>query len=48
MNLRLIDGVLDQISEAGMVASLRPAPDTCCVRLDDAPAVSLEDPAEGH
>jgi predicted ArsR family transcriptional regulator len=48
MNLRLIDGVLDQVSDSGLVASLRPTPDTCCVRLDRAPAVLRRQPAEGH
>jgi predicted ArsR family transcriptional regulator len=43
MNLRLIDGVLDGLTGAGLTASLRPTPDTCCVRLEPTaaePAVS--------
>jgi predicted ArsR family transcriptional regulator len=37
MNLKLIDGVLDGLGRAGLTASLRPAPGTCCVRIDGAP-----------
>jgi predicted ArsR family transcriptional regulator len=38
MNLRLIDGVLDGAGQAGLTASLRPAPGTCCVRIEADPA----------
>ena len=36
MNLRLVDGVLDGVPGAGLAASLRPGPGTCCVRLEPA------------
>jgi predicted ArsR family transcriptional regulator len=42
MNLRLIDGVLDGLGGAGLTAFLRPAPGTCCVRLDPAPSSATE------
>ena len=38
MNLRLIDGVLDGVGSAGLVARLVPSPGMCCVRLEEAPA----------
>jgi predicted ArsR family transcriptional regulator len=34
MNLRLLEGVLDRLPDAGLVASLQPEPGMCCVRLD--------------
>ncbi|MGY1779287.1 helix-turn-helix transcriptional regulator [Geodermatophilus sp. SYSU D01036] len=34
MNLRLVEGVLEGVPDAGLVASLRPAPGACCVRLE--------------
>jgi predicted ArsR family transcriptional regulator len=34
MNLRLLEGVLDGIPDAGLVASLRPEAGMCCVHLD--------------
>jgi predicted ArsR family transcriptional regulator len=34
MNLRLLEGVLDGIPDAGLVASLRPGAGRCCVQLD--------------
>jgi predicted ArsR family transcriptional regulator len=34
MNLRLLEGVLDRLPDAGLVASLRPEAGMCCVRLD--------------
>ncbi|GAB3304451.1 helix-turn-helix domain-containing protein [Geodermatophilus aquaeductus] len=34
MNLRLVEGVLDGVGEAGLTASLQPDPGACCVRLD--------------
>jgi predicted ArsR family transcriptional regulator len=34
MNLRLLEGVLDGVGDAGLVASLRPEAGMCCVRLD--------------
>jgi predicted ArsR family transcriptional regulator len=34
MNLRLLEGVLDGIPDAGLAASLRPEAGRCCVRLD--------------
>lgn len=33
MNLRLLDGVLDGVTNTGLVADLEPAPGRCCVRL---------------
>jgi predicted ArsR family transcriptional regulator len=36
MNLSLVDGVLDAVPDAGLVASLRPEAGLCCVRLDPA------------
>ena len=36
MNLRLLEGVLDELPEAGLVARLRPRPGMCCVRLEPA------------
>jgi predicted ArsR family transcriptional regulator len=33
MNLRLLEGVLDGVPGARLVARLEPAADTCCVRL---------------
>jgi predicted ArsR family transcriptional regulator len=36
MNLRLLEGVLDGVADAGMCASLRPEPGMCCVRLEPA------------
>ena len=36
MNLRLLDGVLDGVPDAGLVAALRPRPGVCCVRLEPA------------
>jgi predicted ArsR family transcriptional regulator len=36
MNLRLLDGVLDGVTEAGFVARLQPSPGRCCVRLEPA------------
>jgi predicted ArsR family transcriptional regulator len=34
MNLRLLDGVLDGVPDAGLVARLQPSPGRCCVRLE--------------
>jgi predicted ArsR family transcriptional regulator len=34
MNLRLLEGVLDGLPDAGLVASLRPEAGMCCVRLN--------------
>ncbi len=34
MNLRLLEGVLDAVPEAGLSASLRPEQGRCCVRLE--------------
>jgi predicted ArsR family transcriptional regulator len=34
MNLRLLEGVLDGVPDAGLVASLRPEQGMCCVHLD--------------
>src|SRR3954467_10877720 len=34
MNLRLLDGVLDGVHDAGLTARLRPSPGRCCVRLE--------------
>jgi predicted ArsR family transcriptional regulator len=34
MNLRLLQGVLDAVADAGLVAQLRPEPGRCCVRLE--------------
>jgi predicted ArsR family transcriptional regulator len=34
MNLRLLEGVLDGVPDAGMCASLRPEAGLCCVRLE--------------
>ncbi len=34
MNLRLLEGVLDGVPDAGLVASLRPEAGMCCVHLD--------------
>jgi predicted ArsR family transcriptional regulator len=34
MNLRLLEGVLGGLPEAGLVARLRPQPGMCCVRLE--------------
>jgi predicted ArsR family transcriptional regulator len=34
MNLRLLEGVLDGLPDAGLVARLRPQPGMCCVRLE--------------
>ena len=34
MNLRLLDGVLDGVPDAGLVAAAAPAPGRCCVRLE--------------
>jgi predicted ArsR family transcriptional regulator len=36
MNLRLLEGVLDAVPDAGLTASLRPEPGACCVRLEPA------------
>jgi predicted ArsR family transcriptional regulator len=36
MNLRLLDGVLAGVQDAGLVAVLRPEPGMCCVRLEPA------------
>jgi predicted ArsR family transcriptional regulator len=47
MNLRLIDGVLDGLGGAGLTASLRPSPDTCCVRLDPAPPAPTDPDVTG-
>ena len=33
MNLRLLDGVVDGVADAGLVADLQPEPGRCCVRL---------------
>jgi predicted ArsR family transcriptional regulator len=33
MNLRLLEGVLDALPDAGLTAFLRPEPGRCCVRL---------------
>ena len=38
MNLRLLEGVLDGVPDAGLVASLRPEQGMCCVHLDPRPA----------
>jgi predicted ArsR family transcriptional regulator len=37
MNVRLLEGLLDGMPEAGLVARLRPTPGRCCVRLERAP-----------
>lgn len=34
MNLRLLQGVLDGLPDAGLTARLRPEPGMCCVRLE--------------
>jgi predicted ArsR family transcriptional regulator len=34
MNLRLLEGVVDGLPEAGLVPRLRPQPGRCCVRLE--------------
>jgi predicted ArsR family transcriptional regulator len=34
MNLRLLDGLLDGVRDAGLVARLQPSPGRCCVRLE--------------
>src|SRR3712207_9216694 len=34
MNLRLLDGVLDAVDEAGLAARLAPSPGRCCVVLE--------------
>lgn len=39
MNLRLLEGVLDAVADAGLTAVLRPVRGLCCVRLE---------PAGGH
>jgi predicted ArsR family transcriptional regulator len=36
MNLRLLEGVLDEVADAPLAASLRPEPGRCCVRLEPA------------
>jgi predicted ArsR family transcriptional regulator len=36
MNLRLLEGVVDGVPDAGLCAALRPAPGMCCVRLEPA------------
>ena len=36
MNLRLLEGVLDGVPDARLVARLRPEPRRCCVRLEPA------------
>jgi hypothetical protein len=33
MNLSLLDGVLEGVPAAGLVADLQPEPGRCCVRL---------------
>jgi predicted ArsR family transcriptional regulator len=38
MNLRLLEGVLTGVPDAGLVASLRPEDGKCCVRLDPSTA----------
>src|SRR3954469_6497490 len=40
MNLRLLEGVLDGIPDAGLVATLRPEEGMCCVHLDPPRAAS--------
>jgi predicted ArsR family transcriptional regulator len=37
MNLRLLDGVLESVPEAGLTARLQPAPGRCCVRMEPLP-----------
>jgi predicted ArsR family transcriptional regulator len=37
MNVRLLEGLLDGLPEAGFVARLRPTPGRCCVRLERDP-----------
>ena len=34
MNLQLLDGVLEGVPASGLTARLRPAPGSCCVRLE--------------
>jgi predicted ArsR family transcriptional regulator len=34
MNLKLLEGVVDGLPDAGLVARLRPEPGRCCVRLE--------------
>lgn len=36
MNLRLLDGLLEGVPSAGLVARLAPAPGRCCVRMEPA------------
>ena len=36
MNLRLLEGVVDGVPDAGLAAGLHPQPGMCCVRLDRA------------
>jgi predicted ArsR family transcriptional regulator len=40
MNLRLLEGVLDELPDTGLTAALRPEPGMCCVRLDRSQADS--------
>jgi predicted ArsR family transcriptional regulator len=47
MNLRLIDGLLDGIDGSGLTAFLRPAPGSCCVRLDETPVNEEDTPGPG-
>ena len=37
MNLRLLDGLLDDLAPTGLTAHLRPTPAHCCVRLQPTP-----------